>query len=84
MDKGECETIISFSKTDKEANIWTNDIKIIRKIKKLGISENNKNIFLFLLTGFIYINRESILKNKKRLLRIFYMKLILKLEIRSN
>ena len=45
MKKEETETIINFTKADKEASIWTNDIKILRKMKKLKATVIDKNSF---------------------------------------
>jgi len=45
MNKGETETIITFSKADKESIVWTNDIKITRKMKKLKLIEKEPNTF---------------------------------------
>jgi len=73
MKKDEIETIISFGKTDKEANIWTNDIKIIRKMKKLKAIKNDQNSFSIPINWIhIYKPRSHTKKQKEIIKDILY------------
>jgi len=54
MKKTEVETIITFSKASKEAHIWTNDIKIIRKMEKLEAIKKDENNFIIPI-NFIHL-----------------------------
>lgn len=54
MKKNEIETIITFGKASKEIHIWTNDIKIIRKMEKLGATKKDENNF-FVPINFLHL-----------------------------